>query len=379
MAAPKPQPLRVPPATLVSYLDRLDRKVVPPRRLEQRAARRYQYRSDPLTLALTRETDDETRTDTFDVAPRNLSRLGAGCLVGQFVYPRTAGVIKLRTLHGATFDVPAQVMHCRYLTGSGALYEAGLRFDHPIDITLYTREAQLIRVLLVDRSSTVRRLMARFVQNLNVELHIQDRAVALHATVKQHDFDLVLLDLEDQDDNAFAVIRALRRAGYYGALVGLAVQTGPLLRQRCTAAGCTGYLRKPITPEALGELIESLRAEPVVSRFAGDPAFAPMIDEFVARLPQKARALSVAFESDRLGEVHRLARELRADAGSYGFDAITDEAEHVQSLVAIDVGSERLRPAVYDLIHLCRAARPATCQEDAPRTLRPSASSDVDV
>ncbi|MCK4341640.1 MAG: hypothetical protein KAY37_07955 [Phycisphaerae bacterium] len=61
-----------------------------------------------------------------------------------------------------------------------------------------------------------------------------------------------------------------------------------------------------------------------------------------------------------------IARKLRADAGSYGFAVITEEAKHVQALVALVVPPARLRPALYDLIHLCLAARPATCAEDDP-------------
>jgi hypothetical protein len=86
----------------------------------------------------------------------------------------------------------------------------------------------------------------------------------------------------------------------------------------------------------------------------------------VGRLRQQARQLSAAFERGESEAVKRIVRTLQGDAGSYGFDPISEEAEHLQVLLELDAPPAQLRGAVYELIHLCRAARPATWETGDP-------------
>jgi HPt (histidine-containing phosphotransfer) domain-containing protein len=121
-----------------------------------------------------------------------------------------------------------------------------------------------------------------------------------------------------------------------------------------------------MTRETLRGLVASIVSEPVVSALAHDVALTPLIDQFVGRLRQQARQLSAAFERGESEAVKRIVRTLQGDAGSYGFDPISEEAEHLQVLLELDAPPAQLRGAVYELIHLCRAARPATWETGDP-------------
>lgn len=363
MSDRSPQPMRVEDRIVTDYLDRLDRKVNRTPRRDSRVDERFSYRARPLTL----ETiDAEDETTPHAVAARNLSAGGIGVLAGRFVYPGTRCRMTLRSLYNRDDVVLGRVARCRYLVGSASLYEIGVQFRRPVDVGLFAAGANLVRLLLVDESPRMHNLVASFLGSTNVDLICATSALDAAAAALQREFDLILLDLESQSFDAFLVTRELRRGGYLGPIVGLAVQTGPPLREKCAQAGCTGYLSKPLTRAALRGVLDSLNTEPLLSSLAGDASMEPLINEFVLGLPDLAREMSAAFENGDLETVREVARALRADAGSYGFEAITREASQVQTLATLEATPSSLRPALYELIHLCLAARPATPGGTAP-------------
>jgi HPt (histidine-containing phosphotransfer) domain-containing protein len=174
----------------------------------------------------------------------------------------------------------------------------------------------------------------------------------------------LLLDLEGVDGNPFELTWGLRRAGYLGSIVGVTLRAAHRLREWCEQAGLTGYLPKPVTRDALVALVERLRVEPLLSTLRHDVALAPLINEFVASLRARAKRMVVALERGDLTAVWQTVLKLRGDAGSYGFYEITEEAEHVQSLLSLEVPAQRYRAALTDLIHLCLAARPVAAAPD---------------
>jgi CheY-like chemotaxis protein len=167
------------------------------------------------------------------------------------------------------------------------------------------------------------------------------------------------MNLDQPGLDPLETCRELRRAGFLGPVIGLAIDAGADLAARCAASGFTGYLVKPVTREALETVLGSLAAEPLVSTLAGDPKAAPLVARYVETLGERARSLAMAVEAGDVPGIHELARELRAAAGSYGFETITEEATRLQVLSADGGDAGLIRPAVYDLVHLCLAARAA--------------------
>ena len=355
--------MRVDDLTVSRCLDRLDRQIRDPAGLDLRAAERLPYRVGRMTVDL---TADDDAVVPYAAVCRNLSGTGIALLVGQFLWPGTACRLTLPSPYGHEETVTGRIVRCRYLVGSSSVHEVGVRFDRPINVALFVPRPESVRILLVDESPGRHELVAGFLEGLDVDLLGVTTALDAAAEALKHEFDVILLDLESPNFDAFLVTKELRGAGYLGPIVGLAVHTGPTLRARCEAAGCTGYLRKPMTRETLRGLVASIVSEPVVSALAHDVALTPLIDQFVGRLRQQARQLSAAFERGESEAVKRIVRTLQGDAGSYGFDPISEEAEHLQVLLELDAPPAQLRGAVYELIHLCRAARPATWETGDP-------------
>jgi CheY-like chemotaxis protein len=348
--------------TVISWLDRLDRKAGPPSGLDRRMSRRVSYRPGALSVELM-QGDDVTGQQR--VVGRNLSREGVGLIADRFVYPNTACRVRLGSPFGGEQRKAGRVARSRYLVGSGSLYEVGVEFTNPLDVAIFAPHARLIRVLLVDAASSTHDLVAGFLRPGHVELNRRANADEACEALKAEDYDLVLVDLDSQDCDAFALVSRFRSEGYVGPVIGLTVQADAELQARCVAAGYTGYLTKPVLREDLQRLVESLSDMPLVSSLAQDPNLAPLIDRFVAGLRERVSALAQAREADDLPTLGRLARELRAEAASYGFGPITDEAAYLEAMIALESPGERVGRATHRLIDLCLRARPASAPFDA--------------
>jgi CheY-like chemotaxis protein len=362
LPVPAPQPLRVEPGAVQAALKRLEREARPAVIDDRRADPRFDYRLERVTVETLR---DGEIVGVHEVVPRNLSRSGIGFIGGQFVYPGTSCRVILHSPYGRDQHIAGKLARCRYLVGSGTLYELGARFEQRIDPSLYIPGARLVRILVVDVPAT-RRLVERVLEARYVHVSCVVNPRDAINTALTLDTDLLMIDLESDAFDGFRLSRRLRRRGFLQPIIGMAVSATPELRSRCEAAGCTGYLVKPLTREALEQLLDALHGAPLFSALADDPTMTPLINEFVRGLKDLAREMSAALERGDLDTVHEIARQLRADAGSYGFEPITREAEHVQSLAAIEAPAAHLRRALNDLIDLCLTAQPATVDDDLP-------------
>lgn len=345
---------------LRTYLNRLDRagqgRVGP----ELRCWERFPYRRRDLEVDLL--DDDDQVQAVHSTLGRNLSRGGVGFLNHRMIYPRARCRVQLRGPHGHREEVVGRVVHCRYVLGSGSLYDVGLQFDRLIDVTTFEPQARLLRILLVDEDPLIGRLLANFLSGTNVHLISgppEPKAVVQKANADP--FDLLLLDLESPRLEALEVTRQLRGLGFVGSIVGMAVEVHDRLYAQCLAVGCTGYLRKPITRGLVRRLVRTLMHKPLVSTLAHDPRMTALIDRFVGGLPARAKNLAFALKLTDLERINQLAHDLRGEAGSYGFAPLTAAAADVQLLIAGGEPLGRIRYALDHLIHLCRSARPATC------------------
>lgn len=357
----RPRSLRADAQTVQTWLDRLDRASAKQHQRDQRRSGRHPYRPGPLTLQISHS--DEAAA--YVVACRNVSREGLGLLAGQFLYPGSACRVTLPSPYGCDQTVGARVRRCRYLVGSAVLHEVGLVFDRPVDVTLLAPHGRLLHVLLVEDSEVTYELVRRLLRNRHVDLACATTAEKALRLAGRGEFDLVLVNLEGPSFNGLEIVQGIRRQGYVGPIIGLTDQAGDQRRIECANAGCTGYLTKPITREELLELVNGLVDQPIVSTLADDDDMAPLIDHFVAGLRDKVSQLSIANDFRDVATLREVVRRLRAEAGSYGFEIISQRAAYVEALLVSGEAGPRLVRALRRLMHVCLKARPATSPPDA--------------
>jgi signal transduction histidine kinase/ActR/RegA family two-component response regulator len=123
------------------------------------------------------------------------------------------------------------------------------------------------RVLVVDDAADNQRLLKALLSRLGLTVELAnngrdavDRMLASHAG---EPFDLVLMDMQMPELDGLGAIRELRAHGFTLPIVSLTAHAMADDRDRCLAAGASGYETKPISLRRLTEL---------VARFVGDRA-----------------------------------------------------------------------------------------------------------
>lgn len=356
---------RWPEAKLADVLDRLDREGERDVGPERRIWERYSYRRPDVVMETLHA--DRSVAGSAQAMGRNIGRCGLSLLNGRFVYPGTGCRLHLRGAQGHERVVDGTVTRCRYVVGSGSLYEVGVQFAQNIDLATLLPHTRLVRVLIMDRDAQLPELVTTLLNGLNVRVdRLAPDADGVTEAALEHDAELLLVDLEEDAVDTLALVSSLRKQGYAGPIVGMAVQVGSALHDRCAAAGCNGYLRKPLTARTLRSLVLALVDRPLFSTHTHDPMVAPLIDEFVRRLPGRVRQLVLAFEQSDMPAMDAHARELRGQAGSYGFGPITDAAATLQASIAANAPAAHIRADLDRVVHLCRTARPATFNDYVP-------------
>ncbi len=294
----------------------------------------------------------------FLVPTRNISEGGLSYLHGGFVHIGTRCLVQLVTSHGTWNNVIGTVARCRHV-GTG-LHEVGLEFDHELEPAEYCAEAARPRVLLAEDSPTMSRLTIFHLEQLNAEVdHAENGRIAVDRAL-QKPYDLIIMDINLPVLNGLAAVGELRSKGYTGMIVAATSLTAKSDRTRCLKAGYDRYLGKPLVRQDLENLLKSLHEEPLFSSLSDDPSMTGLIGEFVAELPARIRDLEVAAQEGNAEGLQVLARALKAQGGSYGFEIITEVAAKIETALLGSEAVENVREDVQRLVKLCMQARSST-------------------
>ena len=340
---------------LSALLDRLDEDA----NVEQSAAgadrrrgARHRYRLKGLIVDIHQPGGT---TQSFLVPTRNLGAGGISFLHGGYLHRGTRCTAQLITAYNTWQSAEGTVVSCRYV--EGRVHEVGVCFNERIDVESFVPDAVRRHVLLVDDSTAICRLVAAFLKQLNAEVTVAENRQAAVEVASEQVFDVVLMDLSMPVMDGFEALKELRGKGYGGIVVATTARTDAEDRERCLAAGFDGYLAKPFTKEALKALLSGLEQEPLFSSLAGEAEMDELIQAFVKELGAKVRALEEALAGQAWEEVVELARGLKGEAGSYGFEPITEVASQVEESAREEGRSRDLQKQVKELVSLCKSAR----------------------
>lgn len=346
-----------------AILDRLDRDSTPDEVAHRRNSTRYSYRVPSLLV----EFRSQSATTSHAVPSRNISREGVAFLLGNFVYPGTGCRVQLVGRHDRAQIADGMVVRCRYVEGSASVYEVGVKLDHPIDVTMFHQTESRVRVLLADDDPFHGRVVERLLRPLGAELtFVQSGQQAIEAALSGN-FDLILMGLDMSEMDGLTATKELRSRGYAVPIVAVAADADQKVRAKCLRAGFSNWIGKPLTREALVNVVQAARSQPLVSSLVEDTDMMELIDQFVAQLSESTGQLESAFGQQDYQALQRLARLIKGQAGACGFGVIGAAAAALEQTLTTDTdaASSAIRTQLNALIRYCAAARPANCTEDA--------------
>ncbi len=129
------------------------------------------------------------------------------------------------------------------------------------------------RVLLVDDNELNREVALGLLEDAHLEIDTAENGQAALQMVSEHNYDLVLMDMQMPVMDGLTATRAIRTKPQFQALPIIAMTANVMEsdREKCTEAGMNDHLAKPIDPEALfAALLRWIKPQP--DRAAKAPA-----------------------------------------------------------------------------------------------------------
>ncbi|MCK4660810.1 MAG: response regulator, partial [Phycisphaerae bacterium] len=228
------------------------------------------------------------------------------------------------------------------------------------------------RILVVDDGETNRKLITLVLRRAGLKVTTAENGRIAVDLATTDPFDVILMDMQMPVMDGYTATRALRERDAKLPIIALTANAMRGEEEKCTAAGCSGYLSKPVDAdrllrmlaEVLGNATESLampefplrqplsEGPAIVSTLpTDDPEFREIVEEFVERLSDQLEAMRRAWETDDLIELARLAHWLKGAGGTVGFDAFTEPAAKLEQL-SKEEQLEQIESAIADLVEL---------------------------
>lgn len=161
------------------------------------------------------------------------------------------------------------------------------------------------RVLVVDDGEENRELVQLVLQNVGIDVAVAENGQVAVDVVREQAFDLILMDMQMPVLDGYGATRQLRADGVEVPIIALTADAMKGFEDKCLAAGCTGYLTKPVD---IDQLLETLG-----ERLGG--TLDTNIAATAAEAPHPGIAVSVAEPELASGDPNRLIHSRLAHAG----------------------------------------------------------------
>lgn len=340
---------------------------------DRRRFKRWEYRMSDIALLVQHPGGGVGR---YLVCARNISAGGVSCIHGGYIHPGSECRIVLPRRDGTPQAVTGLVVHCRHV--EAAHHEIGIRFTQEVDPSILlpqsddeatqdardqTMELPALegRVLVVDQSSSDRRLMTHHLSVTGLNMTMVETPGAALDSVRRRKFDVVLCDLNLEND-AVRMIAQIRKAEFRGPIIVVTAESSPKRLAEARAAGANDIIGKPCHPAYLASMLaEWLEVpaidRPVYSTLEDRPGMAELVADFVEEAQRRAHQLERVIESDGLDGVREICLELMGSGAGFGFEALTEAAR--DAVIALDSSQSKKDSAapLRRLASLCQRLR----------------------
>ena len=202
---------------------------------------------------------------------------------------------------------------------------------------LIPRELDGLRILLVEDTLDIQRLVTRILEGVGAEVETAKNGEEGVAKAMRGRFDVVLMDVQMPVLDGYEATKRLRAEGYTGVVIALTAYAMKAERERSLAAGADDHLTKPIARTRLIETIarhsrqQDVIAGPDLSEFMDDPEILEILKTFSESVfPANLTLLEAALSRRDMPEVGRIAHMLKGSVGAYLNPSLPASAEKME-------------------------------------------------
>lgn len=231
------------------------------------------------------------------------------------------------------------------------------------------------RVLLAEDSPDNQTIARYFLEQSGLSVEVAETGREAMDRALASDFDVILMDMQMPEMDGYTAAAELRNRGYSRPIVALTAHAMTGDEEKCLAAGCSGYLTKPVDADRLlkvvaqhlparswsvrtADLTRTPRPIPAPSLPTAStmPSLANLSASYRRSLPEKFQGIAEAEQAGQLDRLAGLAHRLRGSAGMYGLPEISQTAGELEDACRRSDDVNRLAALTRDLGERCTRA-----------------------
>lgn len=298
----------------------------------------------------------ETIFDPFSQADTSVTRRFGGTGLGLSICRHFATVL------GGHVSVTSEVGKGSVFTlrvATGSLAGVAMHDEPDADI-LYRNSEQTprkrtqlprVKILAVDDGDTNRKLIQYVLDRAGAHVVVADNGKTAVDLAREQSFDLILMDMQMPILDGYTATQTLRAAGLTIPIIALTAHAMREDEDKCIAAGCSGYLTKPIDSERLVSILASILKCDTTSTdgttnaadskqnfvestlLSEDSGYLEIVQDFTVRLKTKVHEMWDAFSRNEMQHLALLAHWLKGTGGTAGFNKLSEHAAVLESAV----------------------------------------------
>ncbi|MBI5633647.1 MAG: response regulator [Nitrospirae bacterium] len=213
-------------------------------------------------------------------------------------------------------------------------------------------------ILIVDDMKDSRQLLKHYLRDTPFDfLSARNGVEAIAAFKKEERISLILMDMEMPVMDGYTATRTIRSlAGKKNLpIIAMTAHEGEHELQQCLRAGCTGYLRKPLTRQSIMRVLsEHLKGSGANAHWEQlmesannnvveiDPDVAELVPGFLNNRKKDAEEIGRLLAEGNFEAIRIIGHSMAGSAGGYGFPEIGKLGKAIEA-AALTVKSEEIR------------------------------------
>ena len=199
-------------------------------------------------------------------------------------------------------------------------------------------------ILVVDDGPANRKLMNLILSRAGTQTGLAENGQVALDMVAEQDFDIILMDMQMPVMDGYTATRTLREQGFSKPIFALTANAMKGDEEKCLAAGCSGFLSKPINIEKLLSTLATTLEEDgfiIPTATEKEPEFRQEEQQQLKKKNAQAaeeitslgKNLLAAWKSQDFDQMETLALELFEFGEQHGFSELKETAQSIHQLV----------------------------------------------